>query len=236
MTAPRRVVVQTVFLALAGLVAVLFLGIGAGSDAFPPPPQGQAVSVIGPPPGGPAAQAEEGEVTPGEPGAGEVYVDGLRWYEIFFVGVVLIFGICLLLAPLVVLGLIRVPHWRREPASTGARGTLSSEVGTGLTRAVDEALERVEQGQTREAVVACWLLLERAAGAAGSPARSYETTTEYAARLAGEQLVSGPALTRLAGLYRVARFSDHPVEPVMRAQARSALGVLQQELTGGVRW
>lgn len=225
--------VRTVALALVGLIAVAVLSLAAGSAAFPPPPPGQPASLFVPPPGGPAAEAGGDEV--GGTGAAELYVQDLAWYEFFFVGVAVVFGVCLLVAPLVVLGLIRVPRWHRERAATGGRRERSMVVADRLAVAVEEALGQLEHGETREAVVACWLLLERAAAAAGSAALAHETTTEFAARLAGEQLVSGAALTRLAGLYRVARFSGHPVDPGMRAQARSALAVLQGELTGGVR-
>lgn len=230
---------RAILLGMVGLSAVVVLGVAANSAAFPPPPRGEAVSVFVPPPPPPPPAApsgnQDGEVTPGEMGAADLYIDDLAWYEIFFVALVVIFAVCLLTAPLVLLGLIRLPRWRRERPPGGGHAAPPGTPARPLVGAVEEALDRVEQGQTREAVVACWLLLERAADAAGSAALPHETTTEYAARLAGEQLVSNGALTRLAGLYRVARFSDHPVDPQMRAQARSALGVLQRELTGGAR-
>lgn len=104
-----------------------------------------------------------------------------------------------------------------------------------IASAVEQALVMTEQGEAREAVIACWLLLGRAAAVAGSPARPAETAGEFAVRLAGEQMLSESALARLADLYREARFSRHPVTDDLRRSARRALGVLQSELGSGVR-
>lgn len=124
-------------------------------------------------------------------------------------------------------------HW---PAATApGRPVAPRAVTRELSAAVEQALIVVEDGPAREAVVACWLLLQRAAAAAGSPARASETARDYAARLAGEQLISEAALTDLAELYREARFSAHEVGPDLRARARRRLAVLQTELGSGVR-
>lgn len=127
-------------------------------------------------------------------------------------------------------------RWRSRRTGPLARPDLS-EPGTApaLARAVDEAVLVVEQGEAREAVIACWLLLGRAAAAAGTPARPAETAGEYAARLAEEHVLSEAALVRLADLYREARFSSHPVDDGLRRAARRALGILQAELGSGVR-
>lgn len=133
---------------------------------------------------------------------------------------------------LVALGLIPRPRLHRRRVSHGGEADPGpvrlSEPD--LTEAVDQALERVEHGEAREAVIACWLLLGRSASEAGSPALPSETAREYAERLSEEQLVSASPLARLAELYREARFSQHLVGADLRAEARRALGVLQAEL------
>lgn len=151
-----------------------------------------------------------------------------------------IFAVMILLAViavLVVLGALPRPRFSRRRASAGAAGGTDPGRGPGpeLADAVDHALDVVEQGQAREAVVACWLLMIRAATESGSPPRASETSREYAERLSAEQLVSPRPLSRLGELYREARFSQHPVGGDLRAEARRALGVLQSELRSGVR-
>lgn len=138
---------------------------------------------------------------------------------------------------LVVLGAVPRPRFRGRRSSPGTEGdpALVPRLGAEMADAVDHALDVVEHGEAREAIVACWLLLVRAASESGSPARVSETAREYAERLSAEQLVSTASLARLADLYREARFSDHDVGPQLRAEARRALGVLQTELHSGVR-
>ncbi len=156
--------------------------------------------------------------------------------QILIVIIVVIFVVLTGFAVLVLLGIIRAPRRRRRTsAGTAVDPAPGGRPGPELVEAVDHALDLVEHGDAAEAVVACWLLMVRAAGDAGSPARPSETAREYAERLSVEQLVSPGPLARLADLYREARFSAHPVGPELRAQARRALGVLQAELRSGVR-
>lgn len=126
-------------------------------------------------------------------------------------------------------------RWRTlEP--TGRAQPAVAPAGSGpLPQAVVAAQVVLEQGPAREAVVACWLLLQRAGAQAGTAVLETDTSREYADRLASEQLVSQPALRRLAALYREARFSDHPVGEPLRTAARRELAVLQAELNSGVR-
>ena len=140
-------------------------------------------------------------------------------------------------AILVVLGAIPRPRFRRRRHHAGAVGAEDPvrHPGAEMAEAVDVALDLVDRGEAREAVLACWLLLIRTAAEAGSPARASETAREYAERLSAEQMISAGPLGRLAELYREARFSRHVVGPDLRAEARRALGVLQTELRSGMR-
>jgi len=135
------------------------------------------------------------------------------------------------------LGILPRPQLRRRRSSAGAAGEPDQvqRIAPELAAAVDQALDRLDRGEARDAVVACWLLLIQTATAAGSALRPSETSREYAERLSAEQLISAGPLARLAELYREARFSRHQVGPEVRAEARRALGVLQTELRSGVR-
>jgi Domain of unknown function (DUF4129) len=87
----------------------------------------------------------------------------------------------------------------------------------------------------RRAVIACWLRLEQAAAAAGTPRQATDTPTDLVSRLLGEHHVSGDVLASFADVYREARYATHTVDERMREQARSALQRLRAELTAGVR-
>jgi hypothetical protein len=86
----------------------------------------------------------------------------------------------------------------------------------------------------RRAVIACWLRLEQAAAAAGTPRQSTDTPTDLVTRLLGEHNVSGDVLGSFADVYREARYATHAVDERMREQARAALQRLRAELTAGV--
>jgi hypothetical protein len=75
----------------------------------------------------------------------------------------------------------------------------------------------------RSAVVLAYAGLEKALAADGSPRQSHETAAEHVRRvLAGRPLVADP-VGRLAGLYEIARFSQHPVTVGDQRAAADAL-------------
>jgi hypothetical protein len=86
----------------------------------------------------------------------------------------------------------------------------------------------------RRAVIACWLRLEQAAAAAGTPRQATDTPTDLVTRLLGEHNVSGDVLGSFADVYREARYATHTVDERMREQARAALQRLRAELTAEV--
>jgi Domain of unknown function (DUF4129) len=119
-------------------------------------------------------------------------------------------------------------HRRPEPAPMSA----ARPADPGMPAAVDRALLAVEQPDAREAVVRAWLVLGEAAAAAGTPARTSETATEYAERLAAAHGLPAASVHRLAELYREARFSAHPVGDPQRGEARTELARLRTTLAG----
>src|SRR3982074_1623466 len=65
----------------------------------------------------------------------------------------------------------------------------------------------------------------------GHPARTpSETPAEFTVRVLAVGGISAPELTRLAGLYREARYSSHGSSEAARAEARAALTRLRDEL------
>jgi hypothetical protein len=88
-------------------------------------------------------------------------------------------------------------------------------------------------GTPANAIIACWLALERAAASAGVNRKLSETPTEFTLRVLGRAEVPAEPLARLADLYREARFSEHGLSESARAEARRALDDLRRALRAG---
>ncbi|WP_433166383.1 DUF4129 domain-containing protein [Kribbella sp. CA-247076] len=99
-----------------------------------------------------------------------------------------------------------------------------------LAEAVDTGLSRIDTGRATDAVIACWVALEQAAASAGVARDPSETPAEFTVRVLGVGGISEPQLVRLGELYREARFSTHGSTEQARAEARSALLTLRDEL------
>jgi hypothetical protein len=106
-----------------------------------------------------------------------------------------------------------------------------------LVAALDAGLEELSDADRdpRRAVIACWVRLEQAAAAAGTPRNAGDTPTDLVSRLLAEQQVDAAVLAALAAVYREARYATHTVDDRMRSQARSALERLREDLGAGVR-
>jgi hypothetical protein len=89
-------------------------------------------------------------------------------------------------------------------------------------------------GDARGAVIACWVRLEEAAAAAGTPRGIGDTSTDLVLRLLHAHQVSRPVLDRFAAVYRQARFGTGPVDEGMRTTALTALTRLRTELSARV--
>ena len=68
---------------------------------------------------------------------------------------------------------------------------------------------------------------------AGLPRRASETSSEYALRILDLADADTVPVSRLAELYREARFSDHPITEEHRSEALTALAAIRRSL--GVR-
>jgi hypothetical protein len=83
----------------------------------------------------------------------------------------------------------------------------------------------------REAVIACYVRMERALADAGSPRHPNESPLELLDRVLGEQAVPPDDARRLTDLFSEARFSTHPVTDEMRGAARRSLAAVAGALT-----
>jgi hypothetical protein len=87
-----------------------------------------------------------------------------------------------------------------------------------------------DDADPRSAVIICWVRLEEVADAAGTPRAVTDTPTDLVSRLLADHQVSTEALTNLADLYRIARYSTSEVSAGMRDRARAALMQLRGQL------
>jgi hypothetical protein len=117
-----------------------------------------------------------------------------------------------------------------SPADVGAPPATDAVDSARLAAAVRAGLRELADGGPGEGVVACWVLLERAAADAGTHRAWPDTPSELAGRLIDRHDVSPGPLLRLAALYREARYSRHLLPESARTEARAALELLAAEL------
>jgi hypothetical protein len=103
----------------------------------------------------------------------------------------------------------------------------------------DAAAQRaalVEDGEPRNAIVACWHRFETQAVRAGATRRPWQTTGEFVLEALEHVGADQGAVSTLADLYREARFSDHPMTEDDRRAALGALDAVHRSLgAAGVR-
>lgn len=84
-------------------------------------------------------------------------------------------------------------------------------------------LAAIREGPPRNAIVRCWMLLERDAAAAGMQRAPAETSSEYVERVIGSSSVDPQPIAELGALFREARFSSRPIDETRREQAERSL-------------
>jgi len=88
------------------------------------------------------------------------------------------------------------------------------------------------EGTPRNAIVECWHRFEEQSAGTGVVRDEWETPAEFTLRVLDLVDADSAAVTRLAALYREARFSDHPLEESHRTAALEALDAIHARLTG----
>jgi hypothetical protein len=92
-----------------------------------------------------------------------------------------------------------------------------------MRRDASEQFELLLGGEPRNAIVAAWDRFEEQAERVGAARKLWETSSEFTLRLL-EAVSAAPAeVSRLAALYREARFSEHEITEVNRHAAIEAL-------------
>jgi uncharacterized membrane protein YidH (DUF202 family) len=136
------------------------------------------------------------------------------------------------------LALVAVLAWllaarRQRAAADAGEGDALAEH---LADALDDTLDDLRaEPDPRRAVVAAFARLERTLAAAGAPRARAETADEYVARVLQQLEVHADAITRLAGLFDQAKFSQHRIDLAMKEDAISALEHVRDELRAAAR-
>jgi len=207
--------------ALVTALALLVLLWGASSRVpLVGPPQGTPVPVPPPPP---ATVADTTAVTqaPRTPieGAGT----NIPWEQI-------IIGLILMAALILLLRWLLARDWEPEEVDLHEQ---PDEIALLLEATSAESRARaLTEGDPRNAVVGCWVALEDAAERAGLERYAAETSAEFTTRVLGAWSVPVDTIEELAGLYREARFSRHPVTEGQRQAAVTALERIHASLSG----
>ncbi len=123
-------------------------------------------------------------------------------------------------------------RWRppERPAAVEVDVVTGDALAAAIEEDADAQLEAVDRGGPRDGIVACWVRLEEIVAAAGLTPRRSETSAELVKRLLVALDLDPRAIGRLAVLYREARFSEHHLGEDRRAEARSALRALHEDL------
>jgi hypothetical protein len=212
-------------LLVAGVISAALSSPSVTSVPVPAPStQQQAGSAAAIPPSARAAAAGSADAGSGLPGWVSTVLGGLC---LAFVAVV---------AGMLIWYVFRDRFRVRSAPLTGDGGRIAAP-GSTRTDEVVAALDAGLVGLTdadadpRRAVIACWVRLEEAAAAAGTPRHPGDTPTDLVARLLVAHQVSRPVLDEFAAVYREARYATHTVDERTRTAAIRSLGHLRAELT-----
>jgi hypothetical protein len=115
------------------------------------------------------------------------------------------------------------PRWRSRLRMANAGDHLPEIEQPDLMVDVVAADEALGVGSPKNAIVACWMHLERGVAASGLERLPAETSLEYVARVVATSSVRPEPIGELADLYREARFSRHDMSEADRMRARALL-------------
>jgi hypothetical protein len=120
--------------------------------------------------------------------------------------------------------------WRQQRRRWGARRA-ERELQRALADVVADALDDLrEDTDSRRAVIQAYARMERVLAVHAVPRRPSETPAELLARALMELDIREPAIRRLTELFEFAKFSPHPVDEAMRADALESLAAIREDL------
>jgi Domain of unknown function (DUF4129) len=138
--------------------------------------------------------------------------------------------VCIAVAMLVLLWRSRPTRGEREVDELEPGMRFPPDVVDVVMDDAEAQLAALREGSPRNAIVACWIRLERSIERAGLAIHPSDTSAELVVRALSQYPLDRPAIDRLAALYREARFSRHDITEPMRVAALDALTRLHQGL------
>ncbi|WP_051940910.1 DUF4129 domain-containing protein [Phaeacidiphilus oryzae] len=220
-----------VFALLAGAAVALPVGL---LFLWHTPAQGDGITVARPsaaPSGRTPADSSSPSASPVPQGTGRAG----HAFQLPLVPVLIGLGVLALLAvALLVGGRLLAAARLRDRAPSPAAGADGDRAA--LADAVDAGLAALRGDDPRTAIIGAYVAMENALAGRGLAVRRSDSPSELLSRAAGRGLLAGAAATAaggLAGLFREARYSSHPMAERQRDEARAALDVLDGELSRG---
>lgn len=219
----RRAGVATAWLlaAAAVLTPVGLLFFGRQSPPKPLPSGYQQVS----------RSSQSGSSSPDRPVASSHGTKGLTFPD--YIARTILYLVLAAAIALVAYGVIRLLRRRwfsRADVPVADFDELDADVEQ-LTEAIAAGRRALaDEGEAREAVIACYAAMENALSAQGNGRRAADTPEEFLRRVTGARLIPAEPAERLTDLFREARFSRHPIDEAKRGQAREALNVIAEHL------
>jgi hypothetical protein len=224
----------TVTAALVLLLVLLSLAASSNwaSPWVTPPSSGDAPATQDTVPSDPGAGAGGGGGSADQGASSALSVLGIA--ITVFAGMFVLFAVWTIARGLVMWGVPRFGIHRRrptpelDPLDDDPRRDLPPDIATDTARLV------LIEGEPRNAIVACWMQLEAETAWAGFPRLDHETSAEYVERVIAMASVDPAPITRLAALYREARFSEHAIDETHRTAAIDALEHVERSLLGRI--
>lgn len=118
----------------------------------------------------------------------------------------------------------------RTPAADDAPDLDLESVARAVTGDASDRLAALSAGTPAEGIIAAWSHLEVTLRAAGVPLPPSRTSSEVSLDVLRRYAVDPETLATLAGLYREARWSHHPLTEADRARAATAYRSLDADL------
>lgn len=167
-----------------------------------------------------------------DPGTGEPVKTPLI-LDIFFTILLIVFALFLIY--LLFRRIQTVREARRRQAEANEAADAPDDVADDLLpehlqRTAERGIARLAEGDPRNAIVRCWVMLEDTVAAAGLPRDPALTSQEFTSEVLALYTVTPGVIDGLAELYREARFSEHALDESHRKRAVAALNALREDL------
>lgn len=146
----------------------------------------------------------------------------------------MLLGVSVLGVAALIIAAVALTRPRRRPPRDSATRPDGTPAGRGdptLLAAIEAGADALSAGAPpRAAVIGCYVEMERVFADAGTARGVSDTPTEFLRRVTGAGLVRSEAARALTELFRVARFSRHPIEERHREAALTALTAIREEV------